>query len=386
MPVAAHSLLYMLIVVKPGIVLISLTNTSPRCPSTRKSTRLSPAPSIARNASIGERLQARAHLVGHVGGNREPARAVEILGFVVVELARRHDLAGHRRDRVVVAEHGHLDLSRVRHGGLDHDLAIVVGRELEGLDQLLARPRLGDADARSEIGRLDEHRQAEPAPRVRRRRRPARRARAAAAPPRTAHCGRPCAPKTRFISALSMPTAEASTPQPTYGTLASSSRPCTVPSSPCGPCSTGTMTSRPTPVTMARDSSSPRACVRSMARMVSSLGRGSRWTSRPARSAFSSDARLLDHLGGRGRGRRLVGQRPAPVAIDADRHRLVAGAIEVGHDRGGRGDRDFVLARAATVDDAHAQFLQGLWESRRRPEWPDGCRSIAECPGPSRSR
>ena len=31
MPVAAHSLLYMLIVVKPGIVLISLTNTSPRC-------------------------------------------------------------------------------------------------------------------------------------------------------------------------------------------------------------------------------------------------------------------------------------------------------------------------------------------------------------------
>ncbi len=73
---------------------------------------------------------------------------------------------------------------------------------------------------------------------------------------------------------------------------------------------------------------------------------------------------LLDDLRGRGGRRRLVGQRPAPVPVDADRHRLVAGAIEVGHDGGGRGDRDFVLARAATVDDAYAQFLQGLWGVR----------------------
>ena len=41
-----------------------------------------------------------------------------------------------------------------------------------------------------------------------------------------------------------MATAEASTPQPTYGTPASSSKPCTVPSSPSGPCSTGKTTSR----------------------------------------------------------------------------------------------------------------------------------------------
>ena len=40
-----------------------------------------------------------------------------------------------------------------------------------------------------------------------------------------------------------MPTADASTPAPTYGTLASSSSPCTVPSSPYGPCSTGKTTS-----------------------------------------------------------------------------------------------------------------------------------------------
>ena len=38
---------------------------------------------------------------------------VEVLGFVVVELARRHDLAGHRGRRLIVAEHGALDLARV---------------------------------------------------------------------------------------------------------------------------------------------------------------------------------------------------------------------------------------------------------------------------------
>ena len=40
-----------------------------------------------------------------------------------------------------------------------------------------------------------------------------------------------------------MQSAEASTPAPTYGTPASSSRPCTVPSSPNGPCRTGKTTS-----------------------------------------------------------------------------------------------------------------------------------------------
>jgi hypothetical protein len=42
----------MLIVVNPGIVFTSLTNTSPDCPSSRKSTRARPAPSTARKASI----------------------------------------------------------------------------------------------------------------------------------------------------------------------------------------------------------------------------------------------------------------------------------------------------------------------------------------------
>ncbi len=42
---------------------------------------------------------------------------------------------------------------------------------------------------------------------------------------------------------LSIASADAATPAPTYGTPASSSSPCTVPSSPNGPCSIGTTTS-----------------------------------------------------------------------------------------------------------------------------------------------
>ena len=40
-----------------------------------------------------------------------------------------------------------------------------------------------------------------------------------------------------------MQSADAATPEPTYGTPASSSRPCTVPSSPNGPCRIGSTTS-----------------------------------------------------------------------------------------------------------------------------------------------
>src|SRR5699024_5725600 len=46
-----------------------------------------------------------------------------------------------------------------------------------------------------------------------------------------------------FMKCLSMPTAEASTPAPSYGTPSVSKRPWTVPSSPLGPCSSGKATS-----------------------------------------------------------------------------------------------------------------------------------------------
>ena len=59
-----------------------------------------------------------------VRGNHGLRSVVEILGLVVVELARRQDLAGHRGFRIVVAEDGAFDLTRVGHRGFDDHLAI----------------------------------------------------------------------------------------------------------------------------------------------------------------------------------------------------------------------------------------------------------------------
>ena len=53
----------------------------------------------------------------------------------------------------------------------------------------------------------------------------------------------PAAVNARFIITLSIATAEPATPDPTYGTPASSKRPWTVPSSPYGPWSSGSTTS-----------------------------------------------------------------------------------------------------------------------------------------------
>src|SRR6202167_73597 len=58
--------------------------------------------------------------------------------------------------------------------------------------------------------------------------------------------GSPACSNSRFCTSLSMPTADASTPAPTYGNPASSIKPCTVPSSPNVPCKTGNTTSTPT--------------------------------------------------------------------------------------------------------------------------------------------
>ena len=68
-------------------------------------------------------------------------------------------------------------------------------------------------------------------------------------------CGMPAASSTVFAITLSMHTADPSTPDPTNGTSSSSSSPCTVPSSPWGPCSTGNTT-----VGASVDSASRTAC------------------------------------------------------------------------------------------------------------------------------
>ncbi len=66
-------------------------------------------------------------------------------------------------------------------------------------------------------------------------------------------CGMPCCCKTSLAIALSMANAEPSTLEPTYGIPASSSSPCTVPSSPIGPCSTGKTTSISAPRPLGSD-------------------------------------------------------------------------------------------------------------------------------------
>ena len=55
-------------------------------------------------------------------------------------------------------------------------------------------------------------------------------------------CAMPSAASTRLVVALSIDTALPSTPAPTYATWARSSKPCTVPSSPMGPCNSGNTT------------------------------------------------------------------------------------------------------------------------------------------------
>ena len=57
--------------------------------------------------------------------------------------------------------------------------------------------------------------------------------------------GIPLSRSTDLNRSLSMHRADAVTPAPTYGTFASSSSPCTVPSSPNGPWRTGKTTSTP---------------------------------------------------------------------------------------------------------------------------------------------
>jgi hypothetical protein len=76
-----------------------------------------------------------------------------------------------------------------------------------------------------------------------------------------------------------------------------------------------------------------------------------RFAARPRR-ARRLEPDLVDDVRRRHRRGRLVGERPSPVLFDADRDRLVAAAVEVLDDRGGRRDRHLVLPRASAVNHA----------------------------------
>ena len=133
--------------------------------------------------------------------------------------------------------------------------------------------------------------------------------------------GIPRSRSTALKRSLSMQSADAVTPEPTYGTPASSSSPCTVPSSPNGPWRIGSTTS-----------TAPSAAG------VAAVGIG--------RVAPASDERERDSAGW---------QRPGTVAPDLDHPGLVAVGVERLDDRARRRERDLVLARASTGEHRHAQ-------------------------------
>src|SRR6185436_5521859 len=207
----------------------------------------------ARHAGAVDRLECRNRerlhlghlLLAEVGGDHDPGAVlagVEVLRLVVVELARRDHLARHGRLGIVVAEDRTFDFARFRHGRLDHDLAVELGRELDRRPQLRRVARLRDAtlDPRfagfTNTGKPSFETIVPIIPRSSRRQSRTRNA-------WYSQIGRAAALNIIFIAALSIPTADARTPAPTYGTFASSSNPWTVPSSPYGPCSTGKTTS-----------------------------------------------------------------------------------------------------------------------------------------------
>ena len=147
--------------------------------------------------------------------------------------------------------------------------------------------------------------------------------------------GMPRSRSTALNRSLSMQSADAVTPEPTYGTPASSSRPCTVPSSPNGPCRIGSTTST----------------------APSAAGR------RRRRHRAGCATRLRQRRAGRQPG----GERPGPVPADLDHLGLVAGGVERLDDRTRRGKRDLVLARAAAREHGHAQpRASRRWRRSRR--------------------
>ena len=176
---------------------------------------------------------------------------------------------------------------------------------------------------------------------------------------------------TALKRSLSMQSADAATPAPTYGTFASSSRPWTVPSSPNGPCRTGRTTSTE-PIAAAGFESA-------------STGSFSCY-----RNTFSLEHALLAR----------PSERPAAVAADRDRRRLVPLRIERLEHRAGRGERDLVLAGAPAGDDGDpdapghgvgvvAVVGGGAAPARSgRRRSPPSCPARRRCrpPGPARAR
>ena len=136
--------------------------------------RARPAQSIALNASTASRWIS-AVSSGEIGaGIRRVSEAIpsplppaplplaapatEVLVLVGEDLRPGDRLLADRRLRIVVAEDRAVDLDPALERLLHQQPAIVVGRDLDGVEQRRAVVRPADPDARSEVGRLHEER------------------------------------------------------------------------------------------------------------------------------------------------------------------------------------------------------------------------------------
>ena len=157
----------------------------------------------------------------------------------------------------------------------------------------------------------------------------------------------PSAAASFLVNSLSMAAAEANTFAPTYGMPAISSMPWMVPSSPYAPCRAGKTTST------SASTLAPAAGSSTISPLA--VGSAGSTTAAPAAAVISGSARsVMDS-----RGRVAVGQDPAALAGDADRHHLELVGVERGEDAARADARDGVLGAATAEHDRDAGLARG---------------------------
>ena len=299
--------------VKPGIVLISFSTIVPSG-SRKKSMRAMPARSQASKAAIDVRWMPARLLGRQARGDDDVRAALDVLRLEVVPLVVRHDLADRRRDRRLVAEHAALHLAAVDEP-LDEHLVVVPERQRAGpsparpgrAPSRCRRSSRGGPASRTRAGRA-RSRCGRAAPG-----RPDRRGAPAASATARWRCRRRAARPCRRTCPSRAPSRARRRRRRARRAISHS--PCTVPSSPNGPCSIGSTTS----------TSSARA------------GGGRH-----------------DRARGAGQERGVAGRRqlPATLTADLDRQHLEARGIERRDHRRGRGERDVVLRRPPSLKTA----------------------------------